>query len=179
MARARDDPAVRTLRVTVSPDKRGIAGAHRPVPVRRERRAVGRRGRARAHLRAAGGLSSRSRRAESSLCWSMAVLVHGRAPGSEPTYSDELLEILRLVVVAGLSVGILVIGVGSRLAMLLLRLTSPGTVIGVTSDDGFVIGRTTLSGTYNLLSVGGGGRPDRGGRLPRGGSLADRTAVVP
>lgn len=84
----------------------------------------------------------------------MTVLVHGRRSGSEPTYPAEFLETLRIVVVAGLSVGILVIGLGSRLAMLLLRLTSPDTVIGVTSDDGFVIGRTTLSGTYNLVIVG-------------------------
>jgi len=84
----------------------------------------------------------------------MAVLVHGRSAGREPSYPAELAEILRIVVVAGLSVGILVIGLGGRSAMLLLRLTSPETVIGVTSDDGFEIGRTTLSGTYNLLSVG-------------------------
>src|SRR4051812_27077656 len=40
---------------------------------------------------------------------------------------------------AGLAVG----GVGGRLAMLLLRLTSPDSVIGLTSDDGFEIGRFT------------------------------------
>lgn len=38
--------------------------------------------------------------------------------------------------------------------MLLLRLTSPDNVHGVVSDDGFVIGRVTLSGTYNLLNLG-------------------------
>ena len=86
----------------------------------------------------------------------MTAVVHGRGPGPEPSYPAELLETLRIVVVAGLSVGILVIGLGSRLAMMLLRLTSPDTVIGVTSDDGFVIGRTTLSGTYNLVSIGAG-----------------------
>src|SRR3954447_16298968 len=37
---------------------------------------------------------------------------------------------------AGLAVG----GVGGRLAMLLLRLTSPDSAIGLTSDDGFEIG---------------------------------------
>src|SRR5688500_19906833 len=41
-----------------------------------------------------------------------------------------------------------------RLAMLLLRLTSPDTVIGVESDDGFTIGEFTLSGTYNLFMLG-------------------------
>jgi len=84
----------------------------------------------------------------------MTAVVHGRGPGCEPSYPAELLETLRVVMVAGLSVGILVIGLGSRLAMLLLRLTSPDSVIGVTSDDGFVIGRTSLSGTYNLVVVG-------------------------
>src|SRR6476660_3821704 len=84
----------------------------------------------------------------------MTAVVHGRGPGCEPSYPAELLETLRIVVVAGLSVGIVVIGLGSRLAMLLLRLTSPDSVIGVTSDDGFEIGRVTLAGTYNLLLIG-------------------------
>ena len=38
--------------------------------------------------------------------------------------------------------------------MLLLRLTSPDRVNGIRSDDDFVIGRFTLSGTYNLLMLG-------------------------
>ena len=52
----------------------------------------------------------------------------------------------------GVPVGVLAIGLGGRLAMLLLRLTSPPEVIGVTSDDGFEIGRVTLAGTYNLVN---------------------------
>jgi hypothetical protein len=84
------------------------------------------------------------------------VRVHARPPGTAPSYGRELLELLRIVVVAGVSVGILVIGLGGRLAMLLLRLTSPDDVVGVTSDDGFEIGRTTLGGTYNLMVVGAG-----------------------
>ena len=36
--------------------------------------------------------------------------------------------------------------------MLLLRVTSPAMVRGVESDDGFEIGRFTLSGTINLLA---------------------------
>jgi hypothetical protein len=51
--------------------------------------------------------------------------VHGRTAAREPTYVPELLEVLRILVVAGVSVGILVIGLGSRLAMLVLRLTAP------------------------------------------------------
>ena len=61
---------------------------------------------------------------------------------------------LRVLVVAGVPVGVLVAGVGSRVAMLLLRLTSERSVRGRLSDDGFVIGRVTLGGTYNLLALG-------------------------
>lgn len=55
---------------------------------------------------------------------------------------------------AGVSSGVVVIGLGSRLAMLLLRLTSGDRVHGLVSDDGFTIGRVTLSGTYNLCHLG-------------------------
>ncbi len=51
---------------------------------------------------------------------------------------------------AGATAGLLVGGVGGRLAMLLLRLTSPETVIGVTSDDGFEIGVVSPD-TINLI----------------------------
>lgn len=61
---------------------------------------------------------------------------------------------LRLLIVVGISVGVVIAGFGSRLAMFLLRLTSPDTVRGVTSDDGFKIGEVTLGGTYNLLVIG-------------------------
>ena len=68
--------------------------------------------------------------------------------------SQRVFEGMRVLIVAGIPVGVLVAGLGSRLAMLLLRLTSPDRVIGVTSDDGFKIGRVTASGTYNLLLLG-------------------------
>ena len=61
---------------------------------------------------------------------------------------------VRAIVVAGILCGVVLIGLGSRLAMLLLRVTSPDSVIGLTSDDDFVIGRFTLAGTYNLLVLG-------------------------
>jgi hypothetical protein len=48
----------------------------------------------------------------------------------------------------------LVVGIGSRLAMLLLRVTSPDAVIGLESDDGFIIGRFTLGGSYALVQIG-------------------------
>jgi hypothetical protein len=53
---------------------------------------------------------------------------------------------------AGAVAGLLVGGVGGRLAMLLLRFTSPGTAVGLTSDDGFEIGVVSTS-TFNLLFV--------------------------
>jgi hypothetical protein len=64
--------------------------------------------------------------------------------------ADELL----LLVLAGIPIGVVVVGIGSRVAMLILRLTSDARVDGVESDDGFVIGRFTLGGTYNLLVIG-------------------------
>jgi hypothetical protein len=71
---------------------------------------------------------------------------------------DELLarfiEGMRLLIVAGIPAGAILIGVGSRLAMLLLRVTSPKRVHGVLSDDGFTIGQVTLGGTYKLLQLG-------------------------
>jgi hypothetical protein len=83
-------------------------------------------------------------------------IVHGRtAAAEEPTYVTELADLLRVIVVAGVITGVLVAGVGGRLAMLLLRLTSPDTVVGVESDDGFTIGEFTLGGSYNLLNLGG------------------------
>ena len=59
-----------------------------------------------------------------------------------------------VLTVAGIPTGVVVAGIGSRLAMFILRLTSPDEVRGVTSDDGFEIGRFTLGGTYNLLVLG-------------------------
>ena len=73
--------------------------------------------------------------------------------GSIPVRS-EVAEQLRVLAVAGITVGVIVVGIGSRLAMLALRVTSPDSVIGVQSDDDFTIGRFTLSGTYNLLVLG-------------------------
>lgn len=56
-------------------------------------------------------------------------------------------------VAAGAMTGLLVGGVGGRLAMALLARTSPAAN-GLTSDDGFEIGTFTLAGTLNLLALG-------------------------
>jgi hypothetical protein len=61
---------------------------------------------------------------------------------------------IRVLIVAGIAAGVVMIGLGSRAAMLILRLTSPARVHGVESDDGFTIGEVTLGGTYNLMMLG-------------------------
>ncbi|MCP9488151.1 MAG: hypothetical protein MSC30_20110 [Gaiellaceae bacterium MAG52_C11] len=66
---------------------------------------------------------------------------------------DEVSSIVWWVLVgaaAGAIAGFLIGGIGGRLAMLLLRLTSSGLVLGVTSDDGFEIGVISLQ-SFNLL----------------------------
>jgi hypothetical protein len=79
------------------------------------------------------------------------VIVPGRPVGA-PSYREELVRTLRVVLVAGLLAGV-GIGVLLRVAMLLLRLASPGSA-GLVSDDGFEIGRVTPFGIYNLLAFG-------------------------
>ena len=89
------------------------------------------------------------------------------------------LEGMRVLIVGGVSAGVLLIGAGSRVAMLVLRITSPDHVVGVTSDDGFRIGQVTLGGTYNLLVARRRLRRHRCRGLPDGRSVADRTDLVP
>jgi hypothetical protein len=55
---------------------------------------------------------------------------------------------------AGTLVGYLIVGPLGRLLMFLLRRTSPDAVVGVTSDDGFAIGRVTVA-TLTLFVVTG------------------------
>ncbi len=54
---------------------------------------------------------------------------------------------------AGAIAGLLVGGIGGRLAMLLLRLTSPDVVIGALSDDGFEIGVVTTDTAQLVLGM--------------------------
>lgn len=79
--------------------------------------------------------------------------VPGRPAGS-PTYAQELWATARVIVLSGVIVGV-VIGVLLRVGMLLLRVTQESAV-GLTSDDGFLIGQVSLSGTYALLVLGVG-----------------------
>lgn len=61
---------------------------------------------------------------------------------------------LALVPVLGALLGVLVGGVGGRLVMYALVRVSPEAA-GRVSDDGFEMGRFTVSGSLNLLLVGG------------------------
>jgi hypothetical protein len=81
-------------------------------------------------------------------------LVSGGRAVDAPRYTQELAELVRVLLVAGIAVGAVVGGLGSRIAMLVLRLTSPDSVSGIESDDGFTIGQVTLGGTYNLVVIG-------------------------
>ena len=56
---------------------------------------------------------------------------------------------------AGAIVGLIVGGIGGRLAMLALRLGSPDAVIGATSDDGFTIGIVTAASFFLLMVTAG------------------------
>ena len=76
------------------------------------------------------------------------------APDGDVRLRSAVVEQVRILAVAGITVGVIVVGLGSRLAMFVLRLTSPDSVIGVQSDDDFTIGKLTLAGTYNLALLG-------------------------
>ena len=54
----------------------------------------------------------------------------------------------------GALLGLTIGGIGGRLAMRLLFLTSSETVRGLTSDDGFIIGRFSPGDTFTLLVFG-------------------------
>ena len=75
----------------------------------------------------------------------------GRPAGS-PTYAQELWTTARVIALGGVIAG-LAIGALLRGGMLLLRVAQE-SAIGLTSDDGFLIGQVTLSGTYALLVLG-------------------------
>ncbi|MFC5727856.1 MULTISPECIES: hypothetical protein [Nocardioides] len=66
--------------------------------------------------------------------------------------AEDAVRRLAAVTVAGAVLGVLVGGIGGRLAMSLLAALNPDTA-GVTSDDGFTIGQFTLGGTAQLLGA--------------------------
>ena len=54
---------------------------------------------------------------------------------------------------AGAIVGLVIGGIGGRLAMLLLRLTTPGSIAGLVSDDGFEMGVVSGSTAFLLFTT--------------------------
>jgi hypothetical protein len=79
----------------------------------------------------------------------MAVETREGRPGWGPSVEFSSRR-LAATVAAGAVVGLLVGGVGGRIAMMLLARLNPSAT-GVTSDDGFRIGQFTLSSTMGLL----------------------------
>jgi hypothetical protein len=76
--------------------------------------------------------------------------------GVEGTWQADVRRVaywLSLGAAAGGLVGVLVGGVGGRLAMLLLRFTTSANISGIESDDGFVMGRFDVASTLQLLFV--------------------------
>lgn len=65
---------------------------------------------------------------------------------------ESVLRRLAAITAAGVILGLVVGGIGGRLAMLLLARLNPDAT-GVTSDDGFEMGQLTLS-TFSLLAAG-------------------------
>lgn len=84
----------------------------------------------------------------------MSDYVQGATDG--PTLRDDLRSAaywISLGAAAGGLGGLIAGGVGGRLAMFVLRVTSDDSVRGLESDDGFTIGRFDLFSTLSLLFV--------------------------
>lgn len=75
------------------------------------------------------------------------------ALGSERSSITRSAGTLAAGVSSGFIAGLLIGGVGGRVAMFILRLTSDASVLGVESDDGFIIGRFSLSTLFLLLAT--------------------------
>ena len=74
----------------------------------------------------------------------------------ETTWQRDLLASARRVsagVVGGLATGALIGGVGGRLAMFVLRLTSDPSLRGLQTDDGFTIGRFSAETLFLVLAT--------------------------
>jgi hypothetical protein len=66
---------------------------------------------------------------------------------------EPVVRLLAATIIIGAVGGAVIGGLGGRLAMRILLLTSDDSVKGLTSDDGFEIGRFTLSDTLGLVIV--------------------------
>ena len=84
---------------------------------------------------------------------------------------EPAIRLVSATVIIGAAAGALIGGVGGRIAMRVLMLTSDDTVRGLQSDDDFEIGRFTLANTIALLIITDADRCARGARVPRGPAL--------
>ena len=66
---------------------------------------------------------------------------------------EQTVRVLSATIIIGAATGAVIGGLGGRLAMRILFLTSDDAVKGLTSDDGFEIGRFTLGDTAGLVVV--------------------------
>lgn len=82
------------------------------------------------------------------------IQVDASSAGWRGTTEQAARRLAAITAVGGL-LGLLIGGVGGRLAMMLLARLNP-QVTGVTSDDGFRIGQLTMADTINLLLIGVG-----------------------
>ena len=76
---------------------------------------------------------------------------------SQTTWQQDLLASARRLsagVVGGLATGALIGGVGGRLAMFVLRVTSDPSLQGLKTDDGFTIGRFSGETLFLVLATG-------------------------
>jgi hypothetical protein len=79
-----------------------------------------------------------------------------RSSFTVPSLDEDVRAALRHAAIgvgAGALVGLIVGGILGRIAMLALRVTTGDQITGVVSDDGFVMGRFTLSGSLRLAAV--------------------------
>lgn len=76
-------------------------------------------------------------------------------PGVLPAKQDwlVLLDHFGAAALGGLAAGFLVGGLGGRLAMFILRLTSDAGVIGIQSDDDFTIGRISTDSIFLIAAT--------------------------
>lgn len=86
----------------------------------------------------------------------MSVMTAGSGPQVQELREVALpaARTLALVTLVGVGCGMITVGVLSRLAMFVLAELNPQAT-GVTSDDGFVMGQVTLTGSLNLLLLAG------------------------
>jgi len=75
-------------------------------------------------------------------------------PTTHPSIGRDALAMLRILTLAGAAgawAGLLAGGIGGRIAMFVLRVTSDSSVRGIESDDGFTIGQVSTATLFLLL----------------------------